>query len=265
MTTFATASVIQGTNYVQAADPVVLQTRLNALFAAFAANPNLRIASITLAGAGDGHTFVVELVRVLVTDIIGGVGLDPAQLTATCYMAADAFELSAQRNKVTPATPIGDEQLAGASQGTRFMGLILGGATFIEGGLGQEFSVVMRNHTAPNVVTAATTEDLTFTGGSPTVQVAGVTDVVYVTFAFARGNAAAGGTGVYVITVDGAPVGSSYTGTGVGVDSVAGGDRLTGIAAGPHTFGVEVTAAVGDETVGPGYIMVQARGITSTP
>lgn len=145
MTTFAIVSndSLAIHSYVQSAEPRDLARRITAAFVALNALPgNVLITSVNLAGAGDGHTFVVEIVAAEAVNVIG-VGLDPGAIEAFCYMAADAFELALARSRVLDTTdPIGDEQIAGAAQGTRFMGLVLTGLVFsiVEGVLQQMFS-----------------------------------------------------------------------------------------------------------------------------
>lgn len=115
-------------DFAQSSDPADLQARVNAVFTVLAGIANQRVAIINLGGAGDGHTFVVEILSAPVANLVGS-GLDPAVLSAFCYMAADAFELAVQRARESASIPLGrdlgDEQFAGAAQGTRFMGLMI--------------------------------------------------------------------------------------------------------------------------------------------
>jgi hypothetical protein len=117
-------------DFVQSADPADLEARANALIASIAAQQPLRlITNITLAGAGDGHTFVL-----LVEHVAQGTdpnfnltgGTFPAATTVRCYMASQQDALEAVRAAVSAAgQTIADEQLAGADQGTRFMGCLV--------------------------------------------------------------------------------------------------------------------------------------------
>lgn len=147
MTTFAVASLdtLITRVFVQSADPVDLQNRVNAALATLNADPNaLLVIAMNLAGAGDGHTFVVEILATTPVNVASGTPFDPAAATVRCYMAADAFELAVQRGRVLPlTTAIADEQLAGAAQGTRFMGMIVlvsGFDSIFEGAVQQIFS-----------------------------------------------------------------------------------------------------------------------------
>jgi hypothetical protein len=127
---------------VQSADPVDLETRVNAALADLAANPievapgvflPAIVSSIDLAGGGDGHTFVVTITASPV--VSGGFGgFLPATITVACYLASEAEAIAAAR-AATFARFFGDgfsqlldEDLEGASKGTRFMGIMVTGA-----------------------------------------------------------------------------------------------------------------------------------------
>jgi hypothetical protein len=122
------------TRVVQSANPLDLARRVNAALAEIAALPNMQvIASMTLAGAGDGHTFTVTIEAAAMADVQGG--LMPATPGVQCYMAAEASALLKARNALTiPDEPLVEVQVAGSAQGTRFMGMLVFGV--LEGGGG---------------------------------------------------------------------------------------------------------------------------------
>jgi hypothetical protein len=118
----------------QSADPVDLQRRVNAALAKLATDlPGSILATLTLAGAGDGHTFLVKIEATTSGPPIGIV-IPTVAARVFCYQAADALELQkAQAFAQAAALAAGllfinDEQISGASQGTRFMGMIVGTA-----------------------------------------------------------------------------------------------------------------------------------------
>jgi hypothetical protein len=122
------ATVASTKRFVQSSDPTDLETLVNAQLAAiFAIGTAQAIAAISLAGAGDGDTFVVEITHAPAVSVNGGI------ITAAlcgCYIASDAQELAVARSALdaeigSPIPAIADEQLAGASKGTRFMGLVV--------------------------------------------------------------------------------------------------------------------------------------------
>jgi len=120
--------------FVESAEPTDLETRVNAALQILAvAMPVL--ASVQLSGAGDGHSFVVELVGTqtmnAITLTVGTYAFNPSGVFAICYMAADRDQLREQRARAVAASGISstdtviDEIVAGASKGLRHMGLIL--------------------------------------------------------------------------------------------------------------------------------------------
>ncbi len=132
MTTYGTIvdGVARQTRFVQSADPVDLSVKINAVMAEiFADSTPQALASLTLAGAGDGHTFIAAITNAPAASVNGGIITPGAE--GFCYLAGDAEGLAAARAALvadpvgTPATA--DEQLAGASKGTRFMGMIVVG------------------------------------------------------------------------------------------------------------------------------------------
>lgn len=111
------------TRIVQSASPDDLQTRAQAAIDALPAG--YVVVAITLAGAGDGHTFTVTIEAGDEDDTEGGFDGTP-QLT--CYLASAAEALLVQRANVAPASGnYVDTQVAGSSQGTRFMGMLVRG------------------------------------------------------------------------------------------------------------------------------------------
>lgn len=133
MTQFATAELADVTNtFVQAAEPQIMADALNVILQA-ASGGNL-ILALALAGGGDGHTFVVSVERS--TNAGSGTPLDEDNFIG-CYLASSAEELETAKNACVAAmlaTPspgpsetlqIIDDQIAGSSKGTRFMGMII--------------------------------------------------------------------------------------------------------------------------------------------
>lgn len=142
------------TRYVQSADPDDLTRKVRAVLVELAAIGTAPVlVAMNLAGAGDGHTFVVEIQSAPDADTNEVAPEIPVTVTngvpspnVVCYMAgsagtrpftapdtpAEVNELSAARaaaiarNGFTGQLTQDDELLAGAAQGTRFMGLILG-------------------------------------------------------------------------------------------------------------------------------------------
>jgi hypothetical protein len=127
------------TQIVQSADPIDLQNLVNAAIGTID-NGLSAITSITLAGAGDGHTFVVLIESALLANVNGGIpgsNISPPLLFSQvrCYLASTAEELETAKTAAgapaafpvppNPSIPYSvlDEQVAGSSKGTRFMGM----------------------------------------------------------------------------------------------------------------------------------------------
>lgn len=127
MTTYGTiaSSAARTQKYFQSSSPDDLQTAINAyLIALLGPSPAQAVSSITLAGAGDGHTFVVLIESAAATDVNGGF----VNCATQFYIAADAEELAVARSAVSAGiatNPLADEQLAGSSKGTQFMGMVV--------------------------------------------------------------------------------------------------------------------------------------------
>lgn len=126
---FAVASAIS-TMIVQSADPADLARRVNAFIASLNAQTTA-ITGLTLAGAGDGYTFVVLIDTALIANVQSGTPLlaSPAS-EVRCYAGGDAQELLVARSAVVVPPPVSnialllvDDQIAGAAKGTRFMGM----------------------------------------------------------------------------------------------------------------------------------------------
>lgn len=123
----------------QGATPEALQSAVMAALAKF--DPSTQVVtSIELAGGGDGHTFVVLVEGANAADVVGGLTPSTAGipvLSVVCYLGATAEDLLVARsaaavpapitNPAPPPSPLSyaliDEQLAGSSKGTRFMGM----------------------------------------------------------------------------------------------------------------------------------------------
>jgi hypothetical protein len=116
----ATATV----QFVESAQADDLESRVNAKLAElFAADPARAVSGITLAGGGDGHTFVVEIESALASAVDGGITASGARVR--CYLASENEALAVVRSVIPITDVIVDEQVAGAAKGTRFMGIIL--------------------------------------------------------------------------------------------------------------------------------------------
>ncbi len=127
MSTFGTiaGSAARTQKFFQSASPSDLQTAINDYLASILGpQPTLVVSSITLAGAGDGHTFVVVIESAGEADVNGGF----LNCATRFYIAADAEELAVARSALSAGiagNPIADEQLVGASKGTQFMGMVV--------------------------------------------------------------------------------------------------------------------------------------------
>jgi len=116
----ATASVV----FVESAEADDLEDLVNAELAAiFAASPARAVSGMSLAGGGDGHTFVVEIESAQASAVVGGITASGARVR--CYLAGENEALAIVRAAIPITDVIVDEQVAGAAKGTRFMGLVL--------------------------------------------------------------------------------------------------------------------------------------------
>lgn len=134
MTQYATALLSNVTSsFVQAAEADLMASKLNALV-----QTGVPVLSLTLAGGGDGHTFVAEVAQSSSTLVVSPFGVVDEDALIGCYLASDEESLAVAREATVafmqaqpPPNPndslsFFDEQVAGASKGTRFMGLIVG-------------------------------------------------------------------------------------------------------------------------------------------
>jgi hypothetical protein len=127
----ASASVIG--RVAQSADARDLTRRATELLAALPAGN--KVVTATLAGAGDGHTFVFAVESAPAAEVEGG--LDPATMHVRFYLFGDALAFPANRDaamaillsELPAGSFIADSMQAGASKGTRFMGVIVGTTT----------------------------------------------------------------------------------------------------------------------------------------
>jgi hypothetical protein len=126
-------TVLDATNlktvYLESSDPLDLETKVNLAIQTIGAmdTPQL-IADVTLAGAGDGFSFIVCIEYAPLTAMDGG--LLAVGTFVFMYLAATAQELAVKRAALFPAPltdSVVDSQLAGSSQGTRFMGMVVTG------------------------------------------------------------------------------------------------------------------------------------------
>jgi hypothetical protein len=117
---------------VQSAEAEDLQSLVNAALLATAGI----VTSITLAGGGDGHTFVVQIESAPAPDVIGGVPTLSGATQVRCYLAGTGSDLALAKASAgvpapippdppDPAIPfvLAGEEVAGSSKGTRLMGM----------------------------------------------------------------------------------------------------------------------------------------------
>jgi hypothetical protein len=137
MTQYATVLLSDTvTTFIQAAEADLMASKLNALLQS---DLGTEVISLTLAGAGDGHTFVTEVVTSGNPITTGPFStFDGEDALIGCYLAASEETLAVARAATVtfmqaqpPPNPgdllvLTDEQVAGSSKGTRFMGLIVG-------------------------------------------------------------------------------------------------------------------------------------------
>jgi hypothetical protein len=155
MSRFGSATINSATlsvtpTIVESADPADLQAKATAAIAAiYALQVAHRVIAITLAGAGDGHTFTITIEAARTADIAeGGFAQTPGII---CYLASEAESLLIARQAVSPASGVlADSQMAGSSKGTRFMGLLVTGTLTLNGPTGPTGS------TGPTGATGAT-------------------------------------------------------------------------------------------------------------
>jgi hypothetical protein len=141
MTQFAKVSTLGALSpavaYVEAASPEDLQNKINTVLS-LVDSALFGVTAITLAGGGDGHTFVALIETAPVANINGtplfGTVSGVQSTVVRCYLAGSEDELVPARlragapdsftvGQLTFTWGIVDEQFAGASKGTRFMGM----------------------------------------------------------------------------------------------------------------------------------------------
>ncbi len=125
--------------FIESADPVDLQDKVNAAIGALDTQSSV-ITNITLAGAGDGHTFVVLVEVSEPAGTTSGLGAGSQQgslvTQVRCYLGGSDEELvKARLGAAVPAPVVTgdppitvpyalvDEQVAGGAKGQRFMGM----------------------------------------------------------------------------------------------------------------------------------------------
>ena len=117
---------------VENAEAPVLEALTNAALSALPSG--YVVVGLTLAGAGDGSTFTVTIEAGAAADVVGGFTSPP---TVTCFQASDAETLELLRSEAGPSSgDFADTQVAGASQGRRFMTMVVRGALPGPGGSG---------------------------------------------------------------------------------------------------------------------------------
>jgi len=109
---------------VESSDPDDLAALANAAVTALPSG--YVVVEITLAGAGQGPTFTISIEAGLAADVVGGFITPPV---LRCFAASNAEALTSLRPAAGP--PVGqiyaDTQYAGASNGQRFMALVVQG------------------------------------------------------------------------------------------------------------------------------------------
>jgi len=117
------------TIHIQSADPDDMTARVGAAMDTIATDPANRVTSMRLSGAGDGHSFVLS---VEYSPTAGG--LVPGQVKSGIgfFMASDAPSLDNARSLLAarlalanPTFELHDSEIAGASKGLRFMGMLV--------------------------------------------------------------------------------------------------------------------------------------------
>lgn len=122
-------TVVGGTAFirtavVQSASPDDLAARVLAAYGLLATGLTSPVVSaLTLAGAGSGHMFFVELEVGEAADVNGGVALTSVR----CFLGSTAEAIERARDALASATDLADVQIAGGSLGQRVMGLAVFG------------------------------------------------------------------------------------------------------------------------------------------
>jgi len=128
---------------VQGADPDSLLAAMVAASAALAAVQPPMVdpvtTSLTLTGAGDGHTFVLEVENAASANVDGGADVIG---TPVFLIAATAEELERQLAALQSTDAILDVQIAGAAKGQRVMAMVVYGTLRPSSGLSPRFASV---------------------------------------------------------------------------------------------------------------------------
>jgi hypothetical protein len=136
--------------FIQSADAEDLQAKVNAAIDATTG----AIASISLAGAGDGHTFVVLIESAPSVDVEGGLPASSAVTPVIFYEAGSGEELAVAKTAAGVPPPLTNpnpppatlpyvligEELAGSSKGTVFMGMSVFGLAEIPSNANSSFA-----------------------------------------------------------------------------------------------------------------------------
>jgi hypothetical protein len=133
MSRYGSVAITGGSSLVsrvtENSEPSALEASVNAVLAALPAG--YVVVALSLAGAGDGDSFTVTIEAGLLADVVGGFSSLPS---VRCYSAADAENLLIALNAALPNSgTVADVQVAGASKGNRFMGMIVSGVIVGEG------------------------------------------------------------------------------------------------------------------------------------
>lgn len=135
---------------VESALPADLATRVNAAILALPAG--YIVVGLEIAGGGSGATFVVTITAGAPADTVGGFLAPP---TVECFLAGDAEAFELARATVGPASgDLADTLTAGASLGTRFMGMVVRGE--VAGGGGERGPTGATGTTGPTGPSGAT-------------------------------------------------------------------------------------------------------------
>lgn len=123
---FALVAANTSVEVIEAADPVTMKTRLQARLDEIAAGGTQVVTDFSLAGAGDGHPFVVQL-TILTT------GAPAPEPTCYVYEAASSDELAhaaflAYAAVTADGNLVESTALAGGGKGHRWMGILLASA-----------------------------------------------------------------------------------------------------------------------------------------
>lgn len=119
------------TRIVQSATAAGLQKLVNDLLTTLPLTQT--ITALTLAGAGDGHTFMATIEWAPTGAVQGGLAVSAR---VRCFLAGDATELQRYRDSIAAPSglPVADSQIVGASSGGRFMGMVVYGVVTSSGG-----------------------------------------------------------------------------------------------------------------------------------